>query len=100
MDIPAHTPGEWEAVEFPTGWVVRSVYQDAEGRRCTAYPAVVNCGGQPNEANAHLIAAARDLLKAARRALAVLKATNGESVRPGNALGALHAAIAKAEGRS
>jgi hypothetical protein len=39
-----------------------------------------------------------DLLKAAKRALNVLKAS-GESVRPTNALGALDAAIAKAEGR-
>lgn len=46
-------------------------------------------------ANGNLLAAAPDLLAAARRALAILKAT-GESVRPGNALGALEAAIAKA----
>jgi len=51
------------------------------------------------EANARLIAAAPDLLKASKRALAVLRAT-GESIRPGNALGALVAAIAKAEGKS
>lgn len=38
-----------------------------------------------------------DLITASRRALNVLKAT-GESVRPGNALGALEAAIAKATG--
>lgn len=48
-------------------------------------------------ANARLIAAAPDLLAAARRALNVLKAT-GESVRPGNALGVLDAAIQKATG--
>jgi hypothetical protein len=47
-------------------------------------------------ANARLIAAAPDLLAAAKRALNVLKA-QGESVRPGNALGALSAAIDKAE---
>ena len=40
--------------------------------------------------------AASDLLKAAKRAFAVLRA-QGESVRPGNVLGALEAAIAKAE---
>ncbi len=39
------------------------------------------------------------LVAAAKRALAVLKA-QGESVRPGNALGALEAALAKAEGRT
>ena len=49
--------------------------------------------------NAHLIAAAPDLLAAARRALAVLRA-QGESVRSGNVLGALDAAITRAEGRS
>lgn len=45
--------------------------------------------------DARLISAAPDLLKAAKRALAVLKA-QGESVRPGNVLGALAEAIAKA----
>jgi len=55
-------------------------------------------GGYINEADAHLYAAAPDLLRAAKRALGVLKA-QGESVRPGNALGALDAAIAKAEDR-
>jgi hypothetical protein len=49
------------------------------------------------QANARLIATAPDLLKAAERALRVLKAT-GESVRPKNALGELEAAIAKATG--
>jgi len=39
-----------------------------------------------------------DLLKAAKRALTVLKA-QGESVRSGNVLGALEAAITKAEPR-
>lgn len=41
-----------------------------------------------------------DLVTASRRALNVLKAATGESVRPGNVLGALDAAVAKAEGRS
>jgi hypothetical protein len=46
---------------------------------------------------APLIAAAPDLLAAAKRALNVLKA-QGESVQPKNVLGALNAAINKAEG--
>lgn len=48
-------------------------------------------------ANARLIAAAPDLLSAARRALNVLR-TQGESVRPGNVLGSLQAALTKAKG--
>lgn len=58
------TPGQWEAVEYPSGWTVRTVYQNSEGLRTTAWPAVVNCGSQPNEANARLIAAAPDLYEA------------------------------------
>lgn len=45
---------------------------------------------------ASLIVAAPDLLAAAKRAINVLKA-QGESTRSGNVLGALAAAIAKAE---
>lgn len=44
-----------------------------------------------------IAAAARELLGAAKRALNTLKA-QGEGVRPGNVLGALEAAIAKATG--
>ncbi len=42
--------------------------------------------------------AAKRLLIAAKRALSTLKAT-GCSIRPGSALAALEAAVAKAEGR-
>lgn len=38
-----------------------------------------------------------DLVKAATRALNVIRAQGGESVRPGNVLGALEAALAKAK---
>lgn len=51
------------------------------------------------DAEERLRDAAPDLLRAAKRALNVFKA-QGESVRPGSVLGALDAAIAKAEGRS
>ena len=50
-------------------------------------------------ADARLIAAAPELLQAAKRAIVVLRAT-GESVRPSNVLGALDRAIEKAEGRN
>jgi hypothetical protein len=64
-------------------------------RAALAEPEVLAPAGHPLAAPPP---AMDDLLKAAKRALNVLKAS-GESVRPTNALGALDAAIAKAEGR-
>ncbi len=71
--------------------------------------AIIGARGGPiqtpeiNSANAAFILRAAnshdDLLAACKRALCVLKA-QGESVRPGNVLGALDAAISKAEGRA
>ncbi len=103
-----HTPGPWTS-----GWVeVRGSHVEpfssflvwpAHQTSITALmdmaaitsPWAYGEDDEIGEANARLIAAAPELLAAARRALNVLKAT-GESVRPGNALGALDAAIAKA----
>jgi hypothetical protein len=44
--------------------VVKRVYRDEQNRRVTEWPAVCNCAGLPNEANARLIAAAPDLHRA------------------------------------
>lgn len=63
------TPGPWTA--FHAGsedkWVIRAVYVDDHGRRCTAFPATVQCGSQPNEANARLIATAPEMYEALKR---------------------------------
>ena len=92
-----HTPAPWTIQEYgdddtPT-LVVRK--GDTENRIC--FMATPGSHGDPAmiEADAHLIAAAPDLLKAAQRALNVLRA-QGESIRPNNVLGALNAAIEKA----
>ncbi|CAM5769967.1 hypothetical protein [Bosea minatitlanensis] len=95
-----HTPGPWRMTLDDFGdYTIQPQHEEL------AIAAVVNgemrrMGGVSgeHEANAHVIVAAPDLLKAAKRALVTLKA-QGESVRPGNVLGALDAAIQKAEGR-
>lgn len=56
------TPGEWTAFQDSDGaWVIRAVYYAGNSRH-TAFPAIVNCGAQPNEANARFIAASRTAL--------------------------------------
>ena len=103
-----HTPGPWASswvevrgslVEPFSGFLVWPAHQTSiaalMGMTAITSPWADGEDDEIGEANARLIAAAPELLAAARRALNVLKAT-GESVRPGNALGALEAAIAKA----
>jgi len=87
----AFTPGPWEINPVKT---VDGEFMVCNGAKGHAYGLVAVV---VTEADARLVASAPDLLKAAQRALNVLKAT-GESVRPGNALGALDVAIRKATG--
>lgn len=94
MTPSKHTPGPW----FVDGLHMSAIIHDSGGRVWrriaeTDTPAFPNSNWR---ADARLISAAPELLLAAERALAVLKAT-GESVRPGNVLGALSAAIDKAK---
>lgn len=56
------TPGPWEAWTAPDGaGVVKRVFRDEQNRRVTQFPAVCNCAGLPNGANAALVAAAPEL---------------------------------------
>lgn len=67
--MSGHTPGPWEWWQ-PTDdeLLIRSRFQDEQGRRATAYPAAINVNGSmPYEANARLIAAAPDMLEALKR---------------------------------
>jgi hypothetical protein len=102
-----HTPGPWE--------VKRQAYNNADAEFFIKHPGVYGgsvcrmwAGGDNEahileaEANARLIAAAPDLLEAAKDAQAMLferiqdsNLTNGER----RVMNALYAAIAKAEGR-
>ena len=91
-DTPAHTSGEWKAWRSPQGWTVRAVYHDSQGRRVTCWPAFCDAGAQPNEANAHLIAAAPDML-------AALKSVVRVAGRATDEFDAARAAIAKAEAK-
>lgn len=110
------TPGPWRAAEMWRPPISRlyTGETNADGHIFYGYaihgcevrgveilPTLAAVHNFPNavHANACLIAAAPDLLQAAKRALRVLK-TMGESVREGNVFGALDAAIAKATGAS
>lgn len=99
----AHTPGPYMAGEMT---MTKAAWADLRG---TGLHTIVQRGpdvlaivftddDHDEDAQARLFAASPDLLKAAKRALAVLRA-QGEAALPKNALGALDAAIAKAEGR-
>lgn len=90
-----HTPGTWEAWKSSNGiWTVRSVYSDDQGRRCTAWPAVCDAAAQDNEANAHLIAAAPEMLEALYAALPYIEAADAKVTAQ------VKKAIEKAEGRA
>lgn len=92
----AHTPAPWRLVARKEGWAVKA----AEG--CVLAGVSRFSGGtrmSECEPNARLIAAAPELYKACQRALAVLMAM-GVSTKPDNVLGALVAALNRAEGRS
>lgn len=107
----SHTPGPWTVGQHPAlnkGWIVRPVLF---GSRTTRLP--LHEGGHTilkNEADAHLIAAAPDLLEALKVAAAALEeiaahpgpnADEAAHWRADAACDALHAigpAISKAEG--
>lgn len=72
--MSGYTKGPWEAVQYPEGWAVRTVYVSDEGYRTTTWPAVINAAGQPNEANAHLIAASPDMYEALKEVTKELSA--------------------------
>lgn len=96
-EVRGHTPGPWHLKVGADGNKYGAIMgPDNVLVATTGYRVCVESSEDEN--NARLIAAAPDLLKAAKRALRVLKA-QGEAVLPGNALGALDAAIEKAEGR-
>lgn len=95
-----HTPGKWEAVLYPSGWNIRTVYVDsASGMRTTAWPATIDCGGQPNEANARLISAAPDMLEALKEIVRTEVVEYLVHPEQFDAINMARAALAKAEGR-
>lgn len=82
-----HSPGPWSEIEG------RRVIFSSSGAVCEVFAA--NLSTLEAEGNKALILAAPQLLAAAKRALAVLKA-QGNAVTDSNVLGALDAAIKKA----
>ena len=90
------TPGPWEASSPGMDYIVTA----SDGRKFIVGDAVYH---PENEANARLIAAAPDLLKAALLAVSVLghmaEILGDVEQEPGTVIPQLRAAIAKAEGR-
>lgn len=99
--MAGHTPGPWRIEGTRGPQFIISAGTNAEGDGPADYVGVLGpMFAAPTRDDALLVCAAPELLKAARRALAVLKATNGNTGQPGNVLRALQTAIAKAEGES
>lgn len=90
----SHTPGPWWVDNRrPTGALqIQAEHRGVGSSYCVAS---VNYY-EDDAANAHLIAAAPDLLEALKAALPILRKASDGAVAWGNAYGA----IAKAEGRS
>lgn len=83
----SHTPGPWE---------INQHYVEAVGGPCRARIAIIDDGAGTNpEANAHLIAAAPEMLAA----LENLENDNGQAMPP-SAWAKVQAAIAKAKGEA
>jgi len=95
MSESKYTPGPWTAEAKDLGGEVPSwrVYNMPEGQQVAS---VHRWNGEGDEANAHLIAAAPDLLEACKEALVRLECHNHPD---GRRLDNLRAAIAKAEGQ-
>jgi hypothetical protein len=95
MAVMKHTAGPLVATPEQTWWNVKVVDSDRpETDAATASSTLT--AGYCTEGDARLYAAAPDLLRAAQRALNVLKATGGNTVQPGNVLDALDKAIRRA----
>lgn len=101
----AHTPGPWEVVyvgHFPIGVGTRI---NSAGTQCECFKMIGNVADKTDsdddletiEANAHLIAAAADLLGSARFALSVLESSAVDTSER-MAMQKLSDAILKAEG--
>lgn len=92
MSAADHTPGPWATSRdaVPAGHVQITVYAEGTGERvATAFG---------SEANAHLIAAAPDLLSAAKAIL--FQVDQGKVLERDACITQARDAIAKAEGRS
>lgn len=94
-EVAMHTPGPWRTASYDNGltWKVETV----EGRLAVAsYIAGLR---DVDEANARLIAAAPDLLEAAKGAVEVLEQVAEDYLRVDADIFALREAIAKAEAK-
>jgi len=90
MSTTSHTAGPWKAVAGLYNWNVTTSAKPRTFNICT-----INADRAEQDANAHLISAAPDLLRAAVAALTIVAREQPD----GSIMADLLAAIAKAEGR-
>ncbi len=95
MSENKHTPGPWHVCGNDNGPGERYLHIGAKSSMMVL--ASMNEVHTDTVANARLMAAAPDLLRAAQRALNVIRHTTGATATSGNVVGALESAIAKAE---
>lgn len=104
-----HTPGPWR-IGKTSGWSGTEVKAIASVAWCAKASSYSSSWGESQEisadealANAHLIAAAPDLLAACEACMTLLVRYENKSIAPevgtGAAINAAHAAIAKARGQ-
>jgi hypothetical protein len=120
VSVTKHAPGPWEIIDITISKLHEPNIVDARGELVCKLPALSNCHGDVNvrapqiAANAHLIAAAPELLEALRRAESALRniAANRLAIERGeipaykgidsdnimDAAYEVQAALAKAEG--
>ena len=103
-----YTPGPWTWHNTPKdGIFIRAQYRATDGRMTTNYPATINMNPLlPSEANAHLVAAAPEMLDALIEIVASAIDANGHYARDDGGVfissQAFHQArdaVAKAEGK-
>lgn len=101
--MPKHTPGPWEVADDNRDTVrVHRVGPIPKGKRYSIASLGVGRGDKEDKANAQLIAAAPNLLSAAKRMLEAVHSKDpaepGTQRPDGGAVMSLKGAIAKAEG--
>lgn len=68
-----YTPGPWTVIEFEGCYVVQNNLVDQDSGALMCDPIIWEVGGIDNEANAHLIAAAPDLLASSEAQSALIR---------------------------
>ena len=100
------TPGEWSVQKVAGDFVVRAVYRDDKGRRCTAWPLSATTNPSlDSEANITIAAAAPELYEALEELHERLSRCSQHSISAAEAYDSFYqentlAALAKARGET